>query len=116
LYLLIAVVAVSVTGLVFYPFGEIPNAFLLSSFLFAYATFYPNTPIFLFFIVEVKIKYVAIFFAAYSALIGILNPGLLPIILASTAGYLVFFGPMYINYLRMRADSRRRMKKFRGED
>ncbi|MDR0534111.1 MAG: hypothetical protein LBH01_09160 [Verrucomicrobiales bacterium] len=116
LYLLLGVVAVSVVALTLYPYAQIPNSYILLSFLFGFATFYPDTPILLFFVIEVKIKYIAIFFAACTALTAILSPVLLPVILASLTGYLVFFGPWYFRYLRMRLDSRRRMKKFKGED
>jgi hypothetical protein len=116
LYLLLDMAVLGVVALTLYPGSVMPNFYILNSFLFAFASFYPNMPILLFFVIEVKIKYVALFSAAVMLLSGILSPALLPVMLASCAGYLVFFGPLYFNDLRQRADSRRRMKKFRGED
>jgi hypothetical protein len=115
-YLLLGVATVSVVGLVFYPDFAFTNFFVMESFLFAFATFYPDLPILLFFVIQVKIKYIAYFGAVMTALHCLFSPLMAPIILASVAGYLVFFGPLYFNYFRQRASSRRRMKKFRGED
>ncbi|MDR1305054.1 MAG: hypothetical protein LBK76_07515 [Verrucomicrobiales bacterium] len=116
LYLLLGVAALAVVALTLYPGAVIPNFYLLNSFLFAFAAFYSDLPIMLFFIIEVKIKYVAMFAAVVMLLGGVRSPALLPLMAASCAGYLVFFGPLYAQVLCQRASSRRRMKKFRGEE
>lgn len=95
-------------------FGGAPaNTFLNLSLFFAFATLAPNYEIFLFFILRVKMKYVAWVFAGFL----ILQLAAAPLadkaaMVASLANYLLFFGPGFLRG-RIEAESTRaRRKKF----
>jgi len=95
-------------------FGGAPsNTFLNLSLFFAFATLAPNYEIFLFFILRVKMKYVAWVFAGFL----LLQMAAAPLadkaaMVASLANYLLFFGPGFVKG-RIEAESTRvRRKKF----
>ena len=115
-YMLISVVALTAVGLAFYS-SAIPSTFIVASLFFAFATLYPDLPIMIFPLpVQIPVKYVAYFSAAFLGFQTLFNPALAPLILASLSGYLLFAGPGTIIKWRMHQDSKRRMKKFRGDD
>ncbi|MBB5037780.1 hypothetical protein [Prosthecobacter dejongeii] len=64
--------------------------------LFAFATFFPNEEILLFFILPVKIKWIAIFAAATLGLNAVGSPALLIPIFFALLNYAVAFGPGFI--------------------
>ena len=95
-------------------FGGAPaNTFLNLSLFFAFATLAPNYEIFLFFILRVKMKYVAWVFAGFLLLQMVAAPlADKAAMVASLANYLLFFGPGFIKG-RIEAESTRvRRKKF----
>ena len=95
-------------------FGGAPaNAFLNLSLFFAFATLAPNYEIFLFFILRVKMKYVAWVFAGFLLLQMVAAPlADKAAMVASLANYLLFFGPGFVKG-RIEAESARvRRKKF----
>ena len=95
-------------------FGGAPsNTFLNLSLFFAFATLAPNYEIFLFFILRVKMKYVAWVFAGFLLLQMLAAPlADKAAMVASLANYLLFFGPGFIKG-RIEAESTRaRRKKF----
>jgi hypothetical protein len=116
-YLAVSVACLAVAGLWLYPGVTLPNIFIFQSLLFAFATLYPNLPIGLFpFPVQFPVKYLAYFSAGLTLLTVLRHPALLPLVLASNAGYLLYAGPAFVRDWRRRADSKRRLKKFRGEE
>ncbi len=77
--------------------GGPSNTFLNLSLFFAFATVVPDYEIFLFFLVRVKIKYVALVMAAIFGLQFLVMPVPAKMaMVASLANYLVFFGPGFV--------------------
>lgn len=98
-------------------FGGTPsNTFLNLSLFFAFATVAPNYEIFLFFILRVKMKYIAYVMAGVLLLQVLASPLAAKMaMVASLANYLVFFGPGFIRDLRSQRQSAARLGKFREE-
>lgn len=91
----------TVLGALFIVSGPVTNVYLNLSIFFAFAMVLPNFELLLFFILPVKIKYLAmlgsvpIFLGLYRGSWGIRIA-----ILASLANFLIFFGPEIIGRLR----------------
>lgn len=80
--------------------------------LFAFASIYPNEEILLFFILPVKIKWVAIFTAAMLGLSVIINPvAMIPLFFA-LLNYAVTFGPNFVKGQLQAAKTTSRRAKF----
>jgi len=100
---------------------QFSNTMLASSLFFAFATFYPDEVIYLFFVLPVKVKWLAWISAAF-LLFGFLSNGnaYRMALIAAFANYLIFFGPDLIRAARNRqqvASRRRRFEdKSRAED
>ena len=96
--------------------GGSSNTFLNLSLFFAFATVVPNYEIFLFFILRVKVKYVAWVLGGIFLMQLLVMP--LPAkmaMIASVANYLLFFGPGFIGNLRTRRKDTARLRKFKQE-
>ena len=95
-------------------FGGAPdNTFLNLSLFFAFATLAPDYEIFLFFILRVKVKYLAWVFAGFLLLQMAAAPlAAKAAMVASLANYLLFFGPGFIKGRIEAENSRARRKKF----
>ena len=95
-------------------FGGAPaNTFLNLSLFFAFATLAPDYEIFLFFILRVKMKYVAWVMAGFLLLQMVAAPlAAKAAMVASLANYLLFFGPGFIKGRIEEENSRARRKKF----
>ncbi|MCI6640806.1 MAG: rhomboid family intramembrane serine protease [Pygmaiobacter massiliensis] len=81
--------------------GGATNSFLNLSLFFAFAAVYPNMQLLLFFLIPIKIKYLAIFdgvIYAYAFLVG--NLSVKAAIVASLANFLLFFGPGVISRIQ----------------
>lgn len=104
------------TAAAFFFGGGPSNTFLNLSLFFAFATVAPDYEIFLFFLVRVKIKYIAWVLAGLFALQFLVLPLSAKMALAaSLANYLVFFAPGFAGGLRQRAGSAARdARKPRG--
>ncbi len=96
--------------------GGSSNTFLNLSLFFAFATIAPNYEIFLFFIVRVRIKYIA---WALAGLIGLqfalFPPSAKMAMAASLANYLLFFLPPFLLERRTRAVDAARLRKFHAD-
>jgi membrane associated rhomboid family serine protease len=93
--------------------GSSSNTFLNTSLFFAFATIAPNYEIYLFFILRVKVKYIAWVLAGFMGLQFAAIP--LPAkmaMLASLANYLIFFAPGFIHNWRSNQQNAERRKKF----
>jgi membrane associated rhomboid family serine protease len=93
--------------------GGSSNTFLNLSLFFAFATIAPNYEIFLFFIVRVKVKYIAWVMAG----IYVLQFAVLPVsakmaMVASLANYLLFFGPAQVSGFLARRRGEKRLREF----
>jgi hypothetical protein len=91
-----------------------PSGFLLnSSLFFAFARFFPETSIYLFFILPVKVKWMAWVSAAF-LLLNFLGGswGSRAAMLVALANFLVFFGPEIAHEARHRQDVTQRRRRF----
>ncbi|MFZ4484119.1 MAG: rhomboid family intramembrane serine protease [Chthoniobacterales bacterium] len=104
------------TAAAFFFGGGASNTFLNLSLFFAFATVAPNYEVYLFFIIRVKMKYIAWVMAGVFALQFLASPlGVKMAMLASLANYLIFFGPGFLRDLRSQRQSAVRREKFREE-
>ena len=97
--------------------GASSNTFLNLSLFFAFATIAPNYEIFLFFLLRVRIKYIAWVMAGFIALQFALFPASAKMaMVASLANYLVFFGPAAVRVFLTRQKDAERLRKFRPDE
>lgn len=104
------------TAAAFFFGGGPSNTFLNLSLFFAFATLAPDYEVFLFFIVRVKIKYIAWVMAGIFGLQFLVLP--LPAkmaMAASLANYLLFFGPGVVRSRWTGQRDAQRLRKFRVE-
>ena len=89
------------------------NSMLLAGLFFAFATFFPDEVIYVFFILPVKVKWLAWVSAAflfYGFVVGSNSYRLA--LVAALSNYLVFFGPQFIHDARHRQEVTSRRKRF----
>ena len=89
------------------------NAMLNASLFFAFAWFYPEETIYIFFILPMKIKWLAWIGAAF-LLFGFIvgTNGYRMALLAAFSNYFIFFGPELFRQARHRQDVASRRKRF----
>ncbi|MBI5397488.1 MAG: hypothetical protein HZA91_19490 [Verrucomicrobia bacterium] len=94
-FYLVGMIATTVVAF-FIAHNSVTNAYLNLSLFFAFATVFPNFEILLFFILPVKVKWLAAVSAAFVAWTILTAPmgGKLAAVV-SLANYLVFFGPQF---------------------
>ncbi|MFV0337328.1 MAG: rhomboid family intramembrane serine protease [Chthoniobacterales bacterium] len=115
LFYFTGIIACTASAMIFGNDGDIGSGlgagmFLNLSILFAFATLQPNMSVMLFFIIPVKIKWIA-FFSLALLLISFIGFSLIDkaITIASLANYLLFFGPTFLkNRLEGAKDAARR--------
>ncbi|MBA2622412.1 MAG: hypothetical protein H0U88_02160 [Chthoniobacterales bacterium] len=96
--------------------AQFSNAMLASSLFFAFAWFYPDEVIYVFFILPVKIKWLALISAAILMFGFIVGTNLYRLsLLAAFSNYLIFFGPEIFYQVRHRKEVSARRKRFEGE-
>lgn len=100
LYLLIGVLGVVIVG-AFYPMIAVSNQFVALSVTFAFACLYPEFELRLFFILPVKVKWLAVFAAAMLAFsfVGFPTP-LRWVVIGSLINFPLFFGADFVRMLR----------------
>ncbi len=101
-FFLVGILGASITAMVV---GAADSSPLLASILFAFATVYPDFQILLFFILPVKIKWIAwisLFFVGLGFIAASL--AIKALILVSFANYFLFFGPMIWRNFRTRQE------------
>jgi membrane associated rhomboid family serine protease len=102
------------TAAAFFFGSDSSNTFLNLSLFFAFATIAPNYEVFLFFILRVRVKYIAYVLAGILALQFVLLPVSAKMALvASLANYLLFFLPGLIIDWRTRTKDAARLAQFR---
>ncbi len=105
---------IGATAAAFFFGSESSNTFLNLSLFFAFATIAPNYEIFLFFILRVRVKYIAYVLAGILALQFVLLPiSAKMALVASLANYLLFFLPGFVIDWRTRTQDAARLAKFR---
>ena len=89
------------------------GVFLNTSLFFAFATLFPNYPVMLFFIVPVRVKWIALFSLGLVGLSLISGPAAMKLtILVALANYLLFFGPAWLTYWREQGRTVTRRQEF----
>ncbi len=89
---------------------------LISSLFFAFARFYPDLVIYLFFILPVRVKWLAWVYAALLLVGFILGTNAYRVaVVAAMSNYLIFFGPDIVYEARHRHEVSSRRKRFEGE-
>jgi hypothetical protein len=93
--------------------GSILTLYINLSLFFAFATLFPNVQIYVFFIIPLKIKWVALILLV-PTLLAFLNSSLLgkTAIVISLLNYVLFFAPMAVSNARHNRDVQKRRLKF----
>lgn len=108
---------VGATAAAFFFGSDSSNTFLNLSLFFAFATIAPNYEVFLFFILRVRVKYIAYVLAGILALQFVLLPVSAKMALvASLANYLLFFLPGMVAGWRTRRHDAARLAQFRATE
>jgi len=113
LYYLVGVLSTIAAS--FLSFGTVSNEHLNLSLFLAFAYLFPNFEVLIFFILPVKIKYLAWLnwaFIAYSLLFGPLPRKLAAI--ASVVNFFLFFGPDLKTTIKLRWQTYKNRKRFRN--
>jgi membrane associated rhomboid family serine protease len=104
---------IGTTAAAFFFGARFSNSMLFASLFYAFARFYPDQMIYLFFILPVKIKWVAWVSAAF-LLFGFVvgSNSYRMAVMAALSNYLIFFGPEIIYEVRHRSEVAARRKRY----
>ncbi len=91
---------------------SVPGMFLFQTLLFAFATLFPNEEIYIYFILPIKIKWIALLSAGATAFMIMGNPGLLLPVLVAHLNYFVAFGPGFLGARAQQAKVMARRSRF----
>jgi len=111
LYYLLGMIGVTIAAFVFGV--SFSSEMLYTSLFFAFARFYPDYTFYLFFILPVKVKWLAWIYAALLLVMIFASP--MPMrmaIISAFANYLIFFLPGHIHDFRHRQEVVQRRQKF----
>ena len=93
--------------------AEFSNAMLAASLFFAFAWFYPDEVIYVFFILPMKIKWLAWVMAAFIILGFVTAPLSYKLaVVAALGNFFVFFGPQVVSQARQRQEVTTRRRRF----
>jgi len=114
-YYLLGVAGAIIGGLIS---GFIDNTYLNFSLFFAFAMLFPNNQILLFFVIPVKVKYIAFAVAVFFgiSLLGALTDGNIPMassIAFSFLNFFLFFGGDIMKQMRQNAKYSKRRRDFK---
>ena len=111
LYFLLGMLGTTVAAFLFG--AQFSNSMLAASLFFAFANFYPDEVIYIFFILPMKIKWLAWIFAAFLLLGFMTGPNSYRMALvAAFANYFIFFGPELVRAARNRQQTASRRQRF----
>ena len=111
LYFLVGMIGTTIAA--FFFGSNFSNGMLISSLFFAFARFYPDQVIYIFFILPVKIKWLAWISAAFLLVGFVLNSNSYrAALIAAFANYFIFFGPEIIHQTRHRHEVSTRRRRF----
>ncbi|MFN2509019.1 MAG: rhomboid family intramembrane serine protease [Chthoniobacterales bacterium] len=111
LYFLVGMIGTTVAAFLFG--AQFSNAMLAASLFFAFAWFYPDEVIYVFFILPMKIKWLAWITAAFVILGFVTGPiSYKMAVVAALANYFIFFGPEIFHQVRHRKEVSARRKRF----
>lgn len=104
---------IGTTAAAFFFGTRFSNSMLYASLFYAFARFYPDQVIYLFFILPVKIKWVAWVSAAFLLFGFVVGSNAYRMaMVAALANYLIFFGPEIIHETRHRGEVSARRKRY----
>ncbi len=104
---------IGTTAAAFFFGAHFSNAMLASSLFFAFAMFYPDEVIYLFFVLPVKVKWLAWISAALLLYGFLTNANAYRMaLIAAFANYLLFFGPDIVRTVRNRQQVATRRRRF----
>jgi membrane associated rhomboid family serine protease len=111
LYFLVGMVGTTVAAVL--SNSQFSNQMLFTSLFFAFAHFYPDEVIYVFFILPLKIKWVAWIYAGFLGVGFVTQSNSYRLaVIAALSNYLIFFGPEVIQNLRQRKEIAGRRKRF----
>src|SRR5437660_3185470 len=111
LYFIVGMIGTTVAA--FFFGARFSNSMLYASLFFAFARFYPDQVIYLFFVLPAKIKWIAWVSAAFLLFGFVVGTNSYRMALvAAMANYLIFFGPEIIHDARHRADVAARRSRY----
>src|SRR5436309_4672309 len=104
---------IGTTAAAFFFGARFSNSMLIASLFYAFARFYPDEVIYVFFILPVKIKWVAWVSAAFLLLGFFVNSNSYRMATVAALGnYLIFFGPEIVYEVRHRHEVSSRRRRF----
>ena len=107
---------IGTTAAAFFFGSNFSNGMLIASLFFAFARFYPEEIIYIFFILPAKIKWIAWISAALLLFGFVMNGNAYRIAMVAAFGnYLLFFGPEIIHEARHRGDVSKRRRRFESQ-
>ncbi len=110
LYVLGGILSLTIGALIFGYSGG--GLWLFQTLLFAFAVFYPNEEIMLFFVIPIKVKWLAWLGAAGLAFIVLGDPSNFWQILFANLNFLAAFGPVFLKQSAQRAKALERRSRF----
>lgn len=111
LYVLVGMIGATVAAFVFG--AQFSNSMLAATLFFAFAWFYPDEVIYMFFILPMKIKWLAWIFAALLLYgFAIESNAYRAALLVATSNYILFFGPQIFQQIRERQGVSTRQHRF----
>lgn len=111
LYFLVGMVGTTIAAVL--SNSQFSNQMLFTSLFFAFAHFYPDEVIYVFFILPLKIKWVAWIYAGFLGVGFVTQSNSYRMaLIAALSNYLIFFGPEVIQNLRHRKEIAGRRKRF----
>ena len=114
LYFLVGMIGTTVAAVL--SNSQFSNQMLFTTLFFAFAHFYPDEIIYVFFILPLKIKWIAWVYAAFLLLAFVTQSNSYRLaLIAALSNYLIFFGPGMIQQLRQRKEVAVRRKRFEIE-
>jgi len=114
LYFLVGMVGTTVAALL--SSSQFSNQMLFTTLFFAFAHFYPEEVIYVFFILPLKIKWIAWVYAGFLLLAFVTQSNSYRMaLIAALSNYLIFFGPEVIQQVRHRKEVAGRRKRFEIE-
>jgi membrane associated rhomboid family serine protease len=111
LYFIVGMIGTTIAAFLFG--AQFSNSMLAVSLFFAFATFYPDEVIYLFFVFPVKVKWIAWISAAFLVFGFATEANAYRMaLLAAFANYFIFFGPQFIQGARNRQQIATRRRRF----
>lgn len=111
LYFIVGMIGTTVAAII--AGSEFSNRMLFTTLFFAFAFFYPEEVIYLFFILPVKIKWLAWVYGAFLMLGFVVQPMSYRLaLLAALSNYFLFFGPDFWHQFRHRKEIATRRRRF----